>query len=189
MNVDTSRDPNDLHPLLREAWEYLRDDFKRKWPDAPEPKLSATYRGPIDQNRAFANGKSRHQYPESMHNHKPAFAFDIYFEEDRRAIWDWDLFERFAREAERIGLFWGGRWPRLLDGPHFQFKDVTGVHARNGVVPHPPLIPKNGEQWKLVLMLDGRVVHSLPVPADMDVVTRVSQLKKRYYIDVRSSDA
>lgn len=40
--------------------------------------------------------------------------------------WDWPLYPRIAkafREAARIEgvkIFWGGDWPRLRDGPHFE---------------------------------------------------------------------
>ena len=40
--------------------------------------------------------------------------------------WDWPLYELLAErmkraaEAESVPLEWGGDWPKLKDGPHFQ---------------------------------------------------------------------
>ena len=78
-----SRDPKDLHPLLRQAWEYLEAEWSRRHPDGPFVGLSATYRGPEAQTKAYEEGKSRLMYGQSLHNFKPAFAFDIYFHDGR----------------------------------------------------------------------------------------------------------
>ena len=185
---DTSRDLGLLHPMLRDAWKYLRDDYMQKWPDSPVPRISATYRGPIDQAAALAAGRSRHKYGDSMHNHKPSYAFDIYFDRgDGTADWDWVHFERFSQEAIRIGLAWGGDWVGLRDGPHFQFRNATPVHARNGVVPVSPEVPGH-EGWKLVLMMDGKVVQTVDIHESAAVNTRVAYNRSRYYVDVRSPE-
>jgi len=40
--------------------------------------------------------------------------------------WDWPLYDRLAglmfsaATTEDVPLEWGGRWPKLRDGPHFQ---------------------------------------------------------------------
>lgn len=185
---DTSRDLGLLHPLLREAWEYLRDDYKQKWPESPVPRISTTYRGPIAQERAKAAGASRFGYGESLHNFKPAYAFDIYFDAGGgRADWNWVHFERFSQEAKRIGLEWGGDWPGLLDGPHFQFRGAKAEHARRGHIPHRPNVPRH-DGWKLVLMLDGKVIQTVDMRDEGSVNTRVAQDRARYYVDVRSND-
>lgn len=184
---DTSRDPKDLHPLLREAWDHLRADFEQRFPGGPKPRLSATYRGPKDQQRAFESGRSRVRYGHSLHNFKPAYAFDIFFDNgDGTANWDWEHFEAFAQEAKRIGLEWGGDWPGLRDGPHFQFLAATPAHARDGVIPMPPNVPKGG--WLLVLMVNGETVQTVPMQGESNVVTRSAPERRRYYVDVRSVD-
>lgn len=138
-----SRDPNDLHPDLKRAWEYLRDRFVALYPDAPEPRLSCTYRGKEEQEAAFKAGKSMVRFGESLHNYLPAYAFDVYFNDDRgtpvdksddRADWDFVNFQRFGALAKEIGLLWGGDWPGLVDGPHIQF-NMTFMDARAGLVP------------------------------------------------------
>ena len=45
---------------------------------------------------------------------------------DDKANWTWGLYERWGELAESIGLFWGGRWPKLRDGPHVQLRAPPG---------------------------------------------------------------
>ena len=185
--VDTSRDPRMLHPYLQEAWEYLRGLWVAKYPQRPAVKLSATYRGPIDQNAAYDRGASPHRYPMSLHNTRPAYAFDVYFEQDGRADWSFENFELFGRMAEEVGLEWGGRWPNLVDGPHIQFWNATIEDAMDGFVLYPPIIPEV-DPWKLVVMRNGQTVYTAVIPEGDAVVTRFSERRKRVYVDVRDDN-
>lgn len=189
---DTSRDPNDLHPKLREAWFYLKGVWEERYPDGPLVGLSATYRGPMDQSRAFAEGRSRLTYGRSLHNYKPTFAFDIFFHDGRgKADWSFTNFELFGKIAESIGLEWGGRWTHLVDGPHFQFRDATWADALQNSVKNPPKIPKAKppeDNWRLVVMDEGRIVADVEIPPNHAMFSRMSTQRKRYYIDVRAED-
>lgn len=58
--------------------------------------------------------------------HLTGHAVDVAALVDGAVRWDWPLYPRIAQafkaEAKRLGvpLVWGGDWPRLRDGPHFE---------------------------------------------------------------------
>jgi peptidoglycan L-alanyl-D-glutamate endopeptidase CwlK len=58
--------------------------------------------------------------------HLTGHAVDVAARVDGRIRWDWPLYPRIAaafRAAAReqgVALVWGGDWPRLRDGPHFE---------------------------------------------------------------------
>jgi len=187
---DTSRDPADLHPELQRAWEYLRHRWEEENPDGPIVGLSATYRGPIDQQAAFDRGASRVTFGQSLHNFEPAYAFDIYFNRDGVADWTFSLFERFAAMAEEIGLEWGGRWRTLVDGAHFQLKGATIADAKAGIIRNHVQIPEKPpatyNPWVLVVMQEGSVLNAVEIPAGHAIFTRVSSERRRFYVDVRA---
>lgn len=131
--MQISRDPEDLHPKLRERWEWLVDVWKEQYPNKPVPKLSCTYRDKTAQIRVYTSGKSNANWKESLHNYKPAYALDFYFQEDGKSLWDFELYEEFGRNAERLGLVWGGDW-ESKDGTHIQLP-MTYVDAKNGNIP------------------------------------------------------
>ncbi|SFJ55297.1 peptidoglycan L-alanyl-D-glutamate endopeptidase CwlK [Phyllobacterium sp. CL33Tsu] len=112
------------HPLLQDiANEAIKEiDFM---------VLDAT-RGRVEQERAFAGGKSKARFGQSAHNYVPAIAFDLF-----PAPYDWNntaafialskVIMRIAKE-EKIPLRWGGDWNRdgdkttsdAWDKPHYE---------------------------------------------------------------------
>lgn len=58
--------------------------------------------------------------------HLTGHAVDIAALIDGRVRWDWPLYPRIAAHikalaaARGIALIWGGDWPKLRDGPHFE---------------------------------------------------------------------
>ena len=87
------------------------------------------------QNEYYDQGKSKVQYPNSMHNHEPSLAVDV-----APYPIDWNDKERFyffagfvkgiASQMD-IGIRWGGDWDSdtdlhdqtFFDLPHFELKD------------------------------------------------------------------
>lgn len=178
-----------LHPALRERWEYLVKAWRREYPRDPQPFLTATYRGPEDQQKAFVDGKSMVQFGGSLHNYKPALAFDIAFmDEDRgKVTWDWEFYERAAELLKPTGLEWGGDWEDLRDGVHFQMP-MSEAEARLGEVPDLPGLdgePIAVQPQKVVLMVEGEVKSVVEVPEHGDVVVRYSPDRRRIYVDAR----
>lgn len=58
---------------------------------------------------------------ESAHNW--GMAFDVAFETpDGHLAWE-GPWETVGAIGERLGLAWGGHWPKLVDRPHFELKD------------------------------------------------------------------
>lgn len=61
-----------------------------------------------------------------MSRHLTGHAVDVAALVDGAVRWDWPLYPRIAeafRAAARrrgVALVWGGDWPRLRDGPHFE---------------------------------------------------------------------
>ncbi len=58
--------------------------------------------------------------------HLTGHAVDIAALVDGAVRWDWPLYPRIAQAikaaatARGVALIWGGDWPRLRDGPHFE---------------------------------------------------------------------
>lgn len=58
--------------------------------------------------------------------HLTGHAIDVAAWVDGRVRWDWPLYPRIAEafkaaaKGRGIPLIWGGDWPRLRDGPHFE---------------------------------------------------------------------
>lgn len=58
--------------------------------------------------------------------HLTGHAVDVAALVEGKVRWDWPLYPRIAQaikaaaKARRVILVWGGDWPRLRDGPHFE---------------------------------------------------------------------
>ena len=87
------------------------------------------HRGEADQNKAFAEGKSKLRYPKSKHNSLPSMAVDI-----TPYPIDWNDLESFRElagivkeKAEQLGIDieWGGEcFGKFVDMPHYQLKEA-----------------------------------------------------------------
>lgn len=183
-----SRDPLDLYEPLRMRWFWLRTRFMELYPEAPEPRLSCTYRSGLEQQEQYDKGNSDARPGESLHNFKPAYAFDVFFNDDKGtpldksddvADWDFKNFTRFGQLAESIGLEWGGRWPNLVDGPHVQMP-MTWQDAVTGRIPTLPPFGVNvapvepAKRWMIV-------VGEQPT-ASGEVLIRVRPSTRRVYV-------
>lgn len=81
-----------------------------------------SYRGEVEQNRAFSEGKSRLKYPQSKHNVIPSRAIDIV-----PIPLDWsniESFERMCKVAERKAAKLN---IKIRLGRDFSFKDYPHV--------------------------------------------------------------
>jgi peptidoglycan L-alanyl-D-glutamate endopeptidase CwlK len=97
-------------------------------------------RGEAEQTKAFNDGFSKVQFPNSYHNKKPSMAVDAtpYFKDKPHIHWD-DIeeFTRFANLVLSIAeillaqgkithkVEWGGHWKNFKDYPHFQLRKVN----------------------------------------------------------------
>lgn len=151
--ANTSRDPDDLHPELRTRWDWLVDTWKYMYPNNPVPKLSTTYRNKEAQEKAYRERKSNARWKQSLHNYKPAYALDFFFEENGTYYNNFDLYREFGNNAKRLGLEWGGDWP-TVDGPHIQLP-MDFIDAKNGNVPNltPPNQTLYGYQVQVIKLL------------------------------------
>lgn len=97
-------------------------------------KVLVGYRGPEEQEAAFAAGNSKAHYGESAHNYSPSYAFDL-------APWpiDWKDIKRFTvlgalilheAQSQKIELFWGAAIQGLFDVGHFELKGWRGYVGR-----------------------------------------------------------
>lgn len=206
---DTSRDPKYLHPVLQSRWRHLGREWRRLYPDRPQPFLTATYRGPNDQEKAYREGKSKVRFGGSLHNYNPSYAFDIAFlnEKTGAAVWDWELFADAADILKPLGLEWGGDWEGFPDGPHFQMP-VSVAEASEGDDPDMPEFvgdeirstasPATSADAgcsdddeavnKLVVLIDGKVTMVKELPMDVDVVVRYAPGRRRIYVDARREE-
>lgn len=111
----------DIQVVLNHLIEYI--DFS----------IICGHRGKKDQDKAYAEGKSKLKYPESAHNSLPSKAVDI---TPYPLNWeDIGAFKRlngaFTVVAEYLyktgqiksRFEWGGSWKKLKDYPHYQIKE------------------------------------------------------------------
>ena len=105
-----------VHPrlvaLVREAITLSPVDFM----------ITEGLRTPERQAALVRAGASRTQNSRHLTGH----AVDVAAMVDGEVRWDWPLYPRiaaaFKAAAARQGtaIVWGGDWPRLRDGPHFE---------------------------------------------------------------------
>ncbi len=82
------------------------------------------HRGREDQNRAYDEGFSKLQWPNSAHNKDPSRAVDII--PYPSGYEDINEFNRMATyifaAANKVGvkIIWGGHWKNFKDYPHFE---------------------------------------------------------------------
>lgn len=108
----------ELHPSLQQIVDVAIKEIDFVVLDAQ--------RGRAEQERAFAEKKSRAHFGQSAHNYAPAIAMDIV-----PYPVDWGNTQRFRdlhkvimRIADEQGtpIEWGGSWKSLVDMPHYELK-------------------------------------------------------------------
>jgi peptidoglycan L-alanyl-D-glutamate endopeptidase CwlK len=124
-----SRNIADCVPILQQAWEYASKEWASRYPNAPQPILTCTYRSEAEQEELYAQGRTKpgpivtQLKSGSKHNSKPSEAFDIAFKTKEGKL-DWigtnfSLFEGIIR-TKYPQVEWGGSWKKFKDAPHFQ---------------------------------------------------------------------
>jgi len=121
-----SRSLDDLCPEMKEKAIQFKELCKEAGIDA---LIYCTWRGKKEQDKAFAEKKSKLKFPNSKHNcvsvqGKPASkAFDAVAQCNGIAQWnDLHAYAKMGEIARSIGLEWGGDWVKFRDRPHFQLK-------------------------------------------------------------------
>ena len=120
-----SRDKNDLHFILKAAYDGACLKFKETYPNLPQPFLTCSYRSNDEQTQLY-NAKPKvtnAKAGESPHNYLPALAFDIAFVNVQKQLdWSVDLFKKFADIIDVIEprVEWAGTWKAFVDNPHYQ---------------------------------------------------------------------
>ncbi len=120
----------DLQRVMRRALETSPMDFT----------IVCGHRAKDEQEKAFAEGKSKVRYPRSRHNSYPSEAVDIAPYVGGKLVWDdeatWrQLVDHIQTTAYDLGVYlrWGGDWDgdgltrtdgdldeRFVDYPHFE---------------------------------------------------------------------
>lgn len=122
-----SRKLSDLTPELKEICE----EFKEQCAEAGiDVLVYCTWRGEEEQNKAFAEGKSKLKYPKSKHNcvdsegNPASRAFDCVPTKGNLLLWsDAQKYAKMGEIGRGLGLRWGGEFRGLVDKPHFEMKD------------------------------------------------------------------
>lgn len=84
-------------------------------------------RTPVRQAALVRAGASRTLKSRHLTGH----AVDVAALLDGQVRWDWPLYPRIARAFKaaalelKVPIVWGGDWPRLRDGPHFELDQKT----------------------------------------------------------------
>ena len=85
------------------------------------------HRGEEEQNKAFAEGKSKLKYPQGKHNKTPSLAVDV-LPYPFNGWEDKEQFKKFADIVKTkalnygIDIVWGGDWTSFVDMPHWELK-------------------------------------------------------------------
>ncbi len=122
-----TRDIKDAHPILQDAYTYAEVEYKRLYPNDPQPFLTCVHRSNEEQNILYAQGRTTKgkivtnaKAGQSKHNKKPSEAVDIGFLTlDKKLSWDSKCFKRFADIIKAKGIKWGGLF-KIVDMPHFE---------------------------------------------------------------------
>lgn len=105
------------HPLLQQIMNEAIDEI--------DFAVICGHRNQADQDKAYAEKKSRLRWPDSRHNSLPSKAVDLF-----PYPYDWNDIEAFKglavvikRIAEKHGVWvtWGGDW-KMRDMPHFELR-------------------------------------------------------------------
>lgn len=89
--------------------------------------LLCGHRNQEDQDRAFAEGKSKLKWPKSRHNSTPSEAVDITpypcHWNDTKSFKDMAIKVKEAAKRVNVDIEWGGEcFGKFIDMPHFQLK-------------------------------------------------------------------
>ncbi len=119
-----SRSISDLHPLVQ---GLCRRHVAVCSAEGIELLITSTYRSIEEQDELYAQGRTkpgkivtnaRGGY--SWHNFRAAY--DVVPLVGGKAVWnDLALWQRVGEAGVKVGLEWGGDWPRFKDRPHFQW--------------------------------------------------------------------
>jgi peptidoglycan L-alanyl-D-glutamate endopeptidase CwlK len=109
----------DLKEVLNEAIKHF--DFSIVW----------GFRGEEAQTRAYLEGNSLVEWPNSRHNSQPAEAVDVVpwpggFDNDDETFYKMATYILRAASLRGVRLSWGGHWTSLKDLAHFELTDRNG---------------------------------------------------------------
>ena len=113
---------------LKTAHPYLGLWFRKLKARYPSAHISWAWRGQIDQDKFFDEGKTKVRFPHSKHNNMKgslpySLALDLFQEDDdgnARFSPLWYAKVNAENEAEKEPIVWGGRFKHLGDGDHFE---------------------------------------------------------------------
>jgi peptidoglycan L-alanyl-D-glutamate endopeptidase CwlK len=106
----------DLQRVVRRAVELM--------PAGLDLTVLCGWRGQVEQEKAFREGKSRLHFPESRHNSWPSAAVDLapfpIDWNDRAAFVLLASYVLAAAADLGVRVTWGGHWRGFPDFPHFE---------------------------------------------------------------------
>ncbi|MFD0862491.1 M15 family metallopeptidase [Sungkyunkwania multivorans] len=133
----TNRRIRNLHPIIRDKVSGAINRLDRMGIKVRITK-DGHFRSFELQDELYAIGRTKDLHlpkvtnaraGESWHNY--ALAVDVVEIKNGKALWSNPRWEIIAREFEREGFEWGGRWTRK-DRPHFQFRNGLSIsQAKN----------------------------------------------------------
>lgn len=100
-------------------------DFLITWIEA---EVYHGHRGRTPQNRLFADGKSKLEFPDSKHNVEPSRAMDLQLYKNGKPVWDKEFYINANRLLQfyawhnEFNLRWGGNWDQdntIIDDQSF----------------------------------------------------------------------
>ena len=127
------------------------------------------HRSKADQDQAYADGKSKVQYPNSKHNSKPSRAVDVApYPIDWNDMKRWYHFGGYVKavaESMGIDIIWGGDWDGDFDLKDQNFNDL----------PHFELAPTVPDEAGVEYLPDG--------PSDDNINITLDEIEKSIFDD------
>lgn len=115
---------SDLHPILRTTAPEIIRRYQARFAER-ELRVLCAHRSPEDQEKVFAEGRSRADGTTtfSPHNFRPSFAVDFCVFVGGKYSAERAHYDPLGSILDEIGdrrLRWGGRFAGLYDGPHVE---------------------------------------------------------------------
>ena len=117
-----------LHPTVRDRIAvFIAAAKSLAAPRKLDVRVISGFRSYAEQDEIFAQGRTRPgrivsnaRAGHSTHNF--GIAVDIGIFQGKEYLGDHPLYDELGPLGESLGLEWGGRWKKIKDTPHYQFR-------------------------------------------------------------------
>jgi peptidoglycan L-alanyl-D-glutamate endopeptidase CwlK len=124
-----------LHPeIQKRVATFIGAAKNLAQPRGLDVRIISALRSYAEQDAIYAQGRSTPgrivtNARAGFSNHNFGVAFDIGIFKGKSYLDDHPLYDELGPLGESLGLEWGGRWKKIVDKPHYQFRPqwATGM--------------------------------------------------------------